>query len=154
MGGAPFYGSEASGDNAGYTFVAIASTPDAGGYWLVRNDGAIYAYGDAEYEGDLPSLPVSVTNIVGIATTTDSDGYWLVGSDGGVYAFGDAGFEGSGSYGGQFTTSGIVGIASTPDANGYWLVRNDGLLLAFGDAAFLGSEEGVTLGGPIVGMIQ
>ena len=31
--------------------VGVASTPDAGGYWLVASDGGVFAYGDAGFFG-------------------------------------------------------------------------------------------------------
>ncbi len=47
-------------------------------------------FGDAGNYGDLPSLGVSVDDIVGIVVSGDSRGYNLIGSDGGVFSFGDA----------------------------------------------------------------
>lgn len=32
-------------------FVGLTATPTGKGYWLLRSDGAVYAYGDAEYHG-------------------------------------------------------------------------------------------------------
>ena len=46
----------------------IAATPDGKGYWMVGADGAIYAFGDAPYEGSLPGLGVRVSKpIIGMA---------------------------------------------------------------------------------------
>ncbi len=77
-------------------FVAIAPTPDGGGYWLAQSGGGVYSFGDARFMGSLPGLGiVPAAPIVGIAATPDGGGYWLVASDGGVFAFGDATFDGS-----------------------------------------------------------
>jgi hypothetical protein len=80
----------------------IASTTSGEGYWTVTRDGAVYAFGDAQFAGgafDLdpddpgrqPMAPGAT--IVGIAGC-GNDGYWLLGSDGGVFAFGSAQFYG------------------------------------------------------------
>jgi hypothetical protein len=80
----------------------IASTESGQGYWTVTSDGAIGAFGDAEYHGGAfdfdESLPgrqpmAPGTEIIGIAGK-DNDGYWLYASDGGVFTFGSAQFYG------------------------------------------------------------
>jgi hypothetical protein len=79
----------------------IAST-DGDGYWTTTSDGAVYAFGDAQFRGSSfdtdPMTPgnqvVKVTGeIVGIAGHGKS-GYWLLASDGGIFTFGDADFHG------------------------------------------------------------
>ena len=42
----------AGGD--GDPFVAMASTPDGGGYWLVRRDGGVRNFGDPALSGHCP----------------------------------------------------------------------------------------------------
>jgi L,D-peptidoglycan transpeptidase YkuD (ErfK/YbiS/YcfS/YnhG family) len=129
--------------------VAMAATPDDGGYWTVRDDGTVSAEGDAPALGDVSSARLN-RPIVGIAATPDGKGYWLVASDGGIFSFGDAAFYGS--TGAMTLNRPIVGIASTPDGHGYWLVASDGGIFAFGDAAFYGSTGAMTLNRPIVGI--
>ena len=75
--------------------VAMAATPDGGGYWLVAADGGVFSFGSAQFLGSMGGQPLN-QQIVDIAVTRDGDGYWLVASDGGVFAFGDAQFRGSG----------------------------------------------------------
>ena len=79
----------------------IAST-DGDGYWTTTSDGAVYAFGDAQFRGSSfdvdPETPgaqqVKVTGeIVGIAGYGKS-GYWLLASDGGIFTFGTAHFHG------------------------------------------------------------
>lgn len=79
----------------------IASTPGGKGYWTTtRNDGAVYAFGDAQFHGGVntagpggkSALPAGRT-IVGIAGDGNS-GYWILSSGGDVYAFGSARFMG------------------------------------------------------------
>lgn len=69
----------------------IASTESGNGYWTTTRDGAIYAFGDAQYRGN--ALGHVTGQIVGIAGKKN-DGYWLLASDGGVFAFGSANFAG------------------------------------------------------------
>ncbi len=123
---------------AGWTppSVALVPTPDGGGYWLAGQDGGVFAYGDAPFEGSLPALGVAVDDIVSMAATPDGRGYWLVGEDGGVFAFGDAHFYGSAAS--LPLDAPVVGIAPTPDGDGYWLVGTDGGVFAYGDAHFYG----------------
>ena len=60
--------------------VSMASTPGGRGYWLLLGDGSVYAFGDAQWYGDLrgsgwrggplpPGAPV-----VGIAATRNGQG--------------------------------------------------------------------------------
>ena len=74
--------------------VAIASTSDNAGYWVVNRGGAVHAVGDATFAGDLSAATLTAP-IVGIAATSDNKGYWLVDQLGRIYAFGDAAFLGN-----------------------------------------------------------
>ncbi len=129
--------------------VAMAATPDGGGYWEVASDGGIFAFGDAVFSGSRGGSPLSAP-IVSMAATPSGHGYWEVGSDGGVFAFGDAVFWGS--TGNRNLNRPVVGMAATPSGHGYWLVSSDGGIFAFGDAVFSGSMGGTPLTAPIVGM--
>ena len=117
-------------------------TYQGSGYWMVGNDGGIFSFGGAPFEGSLPGLNIHVTNVVGMVPTSDSKGYWQVGRDGGVFAFGDAGFVGS-IPGLHIAVSNIVGAVPTSDGKGYWMVGSDGGVFAFGDAGFVGSIPGL-----------
>jgi hypothetical protein len=114
------------------------------GYWMVGNDGGIFSFGGAPYEGSLPGLGIHVTNVVGMVPTASGKGYWMVGNDGGVFAFGDAGFVGS-LPGINVHVANIVGVVPTADGKGYWMVGNDGGVFAFGDAGFVGSLPGINV---------
>jgi hypothetical protein len=165
FGDARFFGPQ--GKEVHAPVVAMAATPDGGGYWLVGPDGAVLSFGDAHLYGSAGSPRLSP--IVGIAATPDGHGYWLVDSDGSVLGFGDAHFYGSAgatsagatsagatsagasALGGE-TTGSVVGMAATPDGGGYWLVGSDGGVLSFGDAHFYGSTGGKPRHSPIVGI--
>jgi hypothetical protein len=71
----------------------IASTSTGQGYWTVTSDGAISAFGDAQYKGGGFSPDVVTGEIIGIAGKSN-DGYWLFASDGGILSFGSAQFYG------------------------------------------------------------
>jgi hypothetical protein len=68
------------------------ATPDGKGYWVVLQDGAIYAEGDARYLGSWPSeaRPVSKQPAQALVPTVDGRGAWLVFANGTVEALGDA----------------------------------------------------------------
>jgi ribosomal protein L24E len=132
---------------------AIADTPSGGGYWLLLQDGSVYAFGDAKWYGDLrggmwhggpvpPGAPV-----VGIAPSPDGKGYFVVGADGSVYAFGDARYQGS--RGGKSTDGAVVAIAVDRATGGYWLVTSRGAVYNFG-APYRGSAASRRLPAPVV----
>jgi hypothetical protein len=86
-------------------------------------------------------------------------GYRFVAGDGGIFDFGEQSY--CGSLGATWLAAGVVGMAVTPDGGGYWLATADGAVYAFGDAHLYsgaggqlpyGSEQGLPLGGPIVGI--
>ena len=129
--------------------VAIASTADGGGSWVVTTTGAVATFGSAPLLGGMDDRPLRQP-IVGIDGTATGRGYHLVASDGGVFAFGDARFYGS--TGGVRLNRPVVGMATTPSGQGYYLVASDGGVFAFGDARFYGSTGGVRLNRPVVGM--
>jgi hypothetical protein len=162
--GAPFFGSAASDRTRcppnttdrslpSGTCLAMASTSDGGGYWILNADsGVIYPFGDASFFGQPASSFVGVPREfvptgVAMVATPDSLGYWVLeaglSGTGTVYHFGDAGFFGdtttiAGQRGSAFQGT-PVGMATTPDGQGYWLVDSDGGVFAFGDAKFVGS---------------
>ena len=119
------------------------------GYWLVANDGGVFAFGDAKFFGSTGAIRLNKP-VNGMAATPSGLGYWLVASDGGIFAFGDAGF--AGSTGALRLNSPIVGMAPTSTGKGYWLVAADGGVFAFGDATFWGSTGDIKLNSPIVSM--
>lgn len=112
-----------------YDFVGMA--PAANGYWMVRSNGGLFRFGTAAFHGSLPSIHVTVSNVVGIAATPDFGGYWIVTRTGHVYGFGDAHYHGGAN------ATDIVAIVS-PDAGGYWLLGSNGAVYPFGDARHLG----------------
>ena len=129
--------------------VAIAATPDGGGYWVASSTGGVYPFGDAHSYGSMSGTALDAP-VVSMTATPSGQGYWLVASDGGIFSFGDASFFGS--TGGMQLNAPIVGMAATPSGNGYWLVASDGGVFSYGDASFRGSTGGMHLNAPVVGM--
>ena len=106
------------------------------GYYLVAQDGSVYAYGPAVYYGGVnnsglngTSLLVPGAKIVGMAVDPNG-GYWVVDNQGHTYAFG-----GAPNLGNANGSTGIVGITTSPNGNGFLLISNSGQVFSFGDAS-------------------
>jgi hypothetical protein len=128
--------------------LSMVTTPSGSGYWMMGQDGGIFAYGDANFYGSTGGMKLNEP-AVGMAATPDGGGYWFVASDGGVFSYGDANFYGS--MGGQPLAAPVVGMATRTDGQGYYLVASDGGIFAF-DAPFQGSMGGQPLYRPVVGL--
>ena len=70
----------------------MAPTPDNNGYWLLSQNGTVYALGDAVNRGSVQGWSSPATSM---APTPSGGGYWVLTADGTVHAFGDAQFYGS-----------------------------------------------------------
>lgn len=118
-------------------FAAAAMPHDSGdGYWIVGEDGTVFAFGDARVEnGSGGALgPAAVHDIEPTATGL---GYWLLGLDGRIRAHGDA------VWFGDLPTSGLDrndcnDMARTPTGLGYWILSRSGRVYPFGDATYHG----------------
>ena len=139
---------------AAWPITAIAATSGGKGYLVAAEDGGIFNFGSAPFEGNtytdgltgLSGAHPLAAPIVGMAAEPNGNGYWLVAKDGGVFNFGGAKFAGSTYSDGLTGLSGahplaapIVAIIPTPNGGGYWLIAADGGVFDFGDAHFYGS---------------
>lgn len=106
----------------GLRAVAIAATPDGGGYW-VATAGRLFSFGDALV------VHAHVNGVVAIAATPDGKGLWAVSGAGKVWAFGDAEL-----YPGHAPRPPVVAMASSADGHGYLLVDPEGDVSAYGSA--------------------
>jgi hypothetical protein len=125
------------------TAVSMVRTSDGKGYWLLSSQGAIYAYGDAQYYGGANTGDLTGgETAVGMAATPSGNGYWILSNTGAVFAFGGAQYEG-GANTGDFT-NGQVGVSITADStgDGYWILSNQGGVFSYGDAPFYGAPYG------------
>jgi hypothetical protein len=133
----------------GISVVAVASSPDGMGYWVVQSDGGVFAYGSAAFLGSAAEVPGGLRRpVVGVAPDPATGGYHLVAGDGGIFTFG-APF--AGSLGALPLNEPIVGMTVASDGSGYWLVAGDGGVFAFG-VPFWGSTGDLDLNQPIVAM--
>jgi hypothetical protein len=87
--------------------VGISPTPGGHGYWLVGEDGGVFAFGDADFRGSMGGKPLwkPMNGLVAFG-----NGYLMVASDGGVFDFSTKPFLGS--LGGQSLSASIIGIAA------------------------------------------
>ena len=108
------------------------SPPGGHGYWLVGDDGGVFAFGDAPYRGSTGNMVTKVRDLVvslavvsGIAPTADDGGYWLVTVNGGIFPFGDAKYFGSLQDIGVLDAE-VTSIVPTADGKGYFMASWQG----------------------------
>jgi hypothetical protein len=70
--------------------VSATATADAGGYWILRADGTVSAFGDAAALGSPTLAPREEASA--IFATAQNGGYWAATTDGSVFAFGNASY--------------------------------------------------------------
>ena len=128
--------------------VSMAQTPNGKGYYLLGEDGAVFAYG-APFYGGINGWPLRLP-AAAMASTPSGNGYWIVSEDGAVFPMGGA--KQYGNMFGQHLVAPITDIVPVSDGKGYYLVAEDGGVFAFGSARFFGSTGGMRLNAPVLGM--
>ena len=132
---------------------AGAGTPVRSGYWMLRSDGVVHAFGDASWLGNAaPHLPAGV-EAVDLEPTPSGAGYWVVDAKGNVYAFGDAAWLGNAPPGRLVAGEVVTSLSATPTGGGYWIFTNTGAVMASGDAGSHGDMSAVRLNGPVLDSI-
>jgi hypothetical protein len=127
--GAPAMGSPPP---TGSSVAGIAALADGRGYYVLRSDGEVDAFGAATRYGSVPGhLALGVT-ATGIALDPATGGYWVLDSMGQIFAF-HAPYLGRvvvrpGGWG-QYPAA--VAISATGDGSGYYVLRADGTVVAF-----------------------
>ena len=124
--------------------VAMASTIEGDGYWLVTKSGRVFPFGDAANRGYIKDKRLEV---VDIEVSPSGNGYWLLARSGRVFPFGDAPDLG----GAKESGSTFAGMAATSTGLGYWLFGTGGNVFAFGDAQDFGGLADEDLAVPVVG---
>jgi hypothetical protein len=127
---APYSGSPTT---TGSAVVAITAGANGVGYYVLRANGEVDAYGAASYGSpSANSLPVGIT-ATGIALDAATGGYWILSSNGSVTAFNAP------SYGETLVPSGgwgqhpaAVAIAAAPVGAGYYVLRANGAVYGYG----------------------
>ncbi|MGQ0824079.1 MAG: L,D-transpeptidase family protein [Actinomycetota bacterium] len=128
--------------------ISMAQTPDGAGYWLLAQDGAVFAFG-APFHGSIAGWPLRLPASA-LAATPDAGGYWIATEDGAVFPLGNA--RSFGDMFGRHLAAPITDIIPVADGLGYYLVAEDGGVFAFGSAQFFGSTGGMRLNAPVLGM--
>ncbi len=118
--------------------VALAPTPDGRGYYVLRANGAIDAFGATarpSHAGRLPYGTTAPVVAVSIAVDPITGGYWVATSVGGVWAV-DAPYDGSPLSTAHGHYNGVATVAIAPLANGggYDLARANGQVTSYGSA--------------------
>ncbi len=126
--------------------VGIVPSYDGRGYFLLANDGGVFAFGDAKFEGSCPGIGgCPGGGIADVMTDSTGNGYWVVSYAGNVQAFGDAiNYGGAAKYlnGGNGE---VISAASTTSGHGYWILLLNGAVYTFGDAGYFGGPSGQIL---------
>jgi hypothetical protein len=117
------------------------------GFRVVAQDGGVFTFGAAGFEGSAADLALSEP-IVGGAATPSGQGYVLFGAKGGVFTFGDATYAGSAT---DEPHAPIVGGAMSRTGQGYVLFARDGGTFSYGDATFAGSAVDLPKNASVVG---
>ena len=144
-------GSPAAPSNPAASPSPPAASP-ASGYWILQDDGRVYAFGDAVHRGDATPF-LGGANAVDLEPTPSHDGYWIVDGAGRVYAFGDARHLGNAEAARLAAGERVTSLSATPSGSGYWLFTDRGRTLSFGDARAFGDMSAVPLNGPVLDSI-
>lgn len=119
-----------------YVFASAAmpyNEQNVEGYWQVRSNGKVYAFGDARVHTRTGGSDHQHA-VVGMAANYDGLGYWTVDMKGRVCSYGSAEHFGDLSAEPGFA---VVDIAPYPFGQGYWLLEKDGTVTGFGSASSL-----------------
>lgn len=132
-----------SGRRAHYPAIVYAAgaipvnTEDRAGYWQVKENGRIFAFGDARVYPPNGGM-IHVAPVYALAVHPSGRGYWTLDGAGRVVAAGEAQWLGDGLNTGYLD---FIDIDTTPDGNGYWLLRRNGEVYPYGNAVSLGSSS-------------
>lgn len=119
--------------------VAIASTPDGTGYYVLRANGAVGAYGvtgHGSLAGHLLYATTAPVTAVALAVDPTTGGYWIATSTGVVAGFG-APNEGSPFVGAHGAYDGVpvTALAASSNGTGYYVLRANGTIDPYGAVA-------------------
>jgi hypothetical protein len=109
----------------------IVPSADGRGYFMVGQDGGVFAFGDAKFVGSCVSIGGCGSRAIAVMPDQTGNGYWLVTQWGRVQTFGDAINYGSPGRRSVVMTS----AAATGNGAGYWILTQRGAVYHYGDAA-------------------
>ena len=139
-----------TGPTASWTLpvVAIIGTYTGLGFYLLSQNGAVYAFGDAQYYGNLNGAynftgawPLPGTGVAAYGGGSAAGSYGFVACDaiGGVFAYGPNALYTNSLPGLQVVPPGfIISIAGSADGGGQILLDALGNAYAIGDEDYLG----------------
>lgn len=119
------------------------SVVNESGYWVVADDGQVFAFGDARMHDRSSLTQIESTNtfpVVTLIPAPDGQGYYLMQTNGVVVSYGSATWQGNGHtnpY--NLVPSDFIDMALTPTGLGYWMLRRSGEVVAVGDAVHQGN---------------
>ena len=133
--------------------VAIAAVPDGTGYYVLRANGGVDAYGVKGHGSLAKHLHYGATApVVAVALAVDptTGGYWIATSTGDVANF-DAPDDGSplASAHGGYDGVPVSALAAAPDGTGYYVLRANGEIDGYGAALHgsLAASKALPVGG-------
>lgn len=138
-------GPEEADDIKNFTY-ACAYMPKATGkqgYWQMRADGQVYAFGDARVHATLGAncpYNVHVAPVIDIAPHYTGNGYYTLDMTGRVLAWGEAPWEGDLNGQGFRDITAMAESETGAGAGSYWLLRSTGAIHTFGAAVPVGSS--------------
>lgn len=112
--------------------IQLIPTPSYQGYWILTQNGGVYAFGNATAFTNAPSGITAVS----MAVTPSGQGAYVLANNGTVDPLGNAT-----NYGNAPSGVTAASIATTPDGLGYWILGVDGTVYAFGDAQNYGNAS-------------
>ncbi len=116
--------------------VAIAAAPGGAGYYVLRANGVLDAFGATLHGTSLARLPYGNTApVVAVALALDpvTGGFWIATSNGAVVAVNapDYGSPEANAHG-HLSGSPVTALAAAPDGSGYEVLFADGEIESFG----------------------
>ncbi|HVW32233.1 MAG TPA: hypothetical protein VHL53_06825 [Acidimicrobiia bacterium] len=128
-----------------------AGVPGKSGYWMLGNDGKVYAFGDAQQAtfGDASGQLPPGAKAVHIEPTPTLRGYWINDDRGDVFPFGDAARLGGINPASLRPGEKVTSLSATPSGRGYWLFTTLGRVFPAGDAQSFGDLANTKLNGAI-----
>ena len=123
----------------------IQPPPHRQGYWMLGDDGSLWAFGNAPLKG----LPGPGYHWVDVEPTPTGAGYWSLASNGTVFSFGNA-TKLTGVWPPLDGEEKAASLSATPSGKGYWVFTTKGRVFPFGDAGPFGDMAKVKLNGPVL----
>lgn len=123
--------------------LGLAPAANDNGYWLVGNDGGVFALGPGATFYGSSGGGSTENQWAAIDSVSDGSGYWTVRADGRIFNYGSAAHFGDMRL--VTLSSPAVDMQATSTDDGYWILGADGGVFAFGDASYMGRVTSTSL---------